>query len=327
MDSSSDSELEHEVVADRIFKARTSAAPSICVVGTESAGATCLIKRFTDGLFPVKNEPSVRVPVPALPATHPLSRTGRQIQAGYQVKDVHRDPLVLRLHLWDVGAVVDKSDGSVVAHSVDSPGGLQKVAELKAEIDAKCPSTPVVLALTKCDLDSTLSDEAVDAFSNANRFAGWFRVSARSGVRVRDVFETLVDRVIACRKDRDSEYMRVRVCDPVRVEDSGAAPYTLYRLSSVTWEMNSNRAMQEFCVSKRYNDFVALRSALMQKANGLSLPLLPEKYNFVSFFSPLGRFDPDFVEQRRVGLQNWINTVVRDSTFGVDPVLRKFLQE
>ena len=55
-------------------------------------------------------------------------------------------------------------------------------------------------------------------------------------------------------------------------------------------------------VTRRYKDFVWLHDRLADTCHGFIIPPLPEK-------SVLGRFDPSFIERRRVGLEKFLQRV------------------
>lgn len=68
-------------------------------------------------------------------------------------------------------------------------------------------------------------------------------------------------------------------------------------------------------VSRRYNDFIQLNGAL--SVSGLDLPLPPKKI--------LGNMDADFVAQRQVALQNYLNVVLMNPILASSLSMKHFL--
>jgi len=75
----------------------------------------------------------------------------------------------------------------------------------------------------------------------------------------------------------------------------------------------------DFSVLRRYNDFLWLYEALQANNPGVLIPPPPEKTAF-------GRFDSNFVQQRRVGLQTCLQKTVNHPLLASDPDLRLFLE-
>ncbi|XP_046483420.1 PX domain-containing protein kinase-like protein isoform X2 [Neodiprion pinetum] len=68
-------------------------------------------------------------------------------------------------------------------------------------------------------------------------------------------------------------------------------------------------------VSRRYNDFVQLNGALCP--SGISLPLPPKRI--------IGNMEPDFIAQRQLALQNYLNTVLMNPILASSLPMKKFL--
>ncbi|KAL1892657.1 hypothetical protein Sste5346_006943 [Sporothrix stenoceras] len=85
---------------------------------------------------------------------------------------------------------------------------------------------------------------------------------------------------------------------------------------------SSSSAGHSFCIYKRYSEFDTLRRRLVasfpQARGGGALPPLPPK-------SVLGKFRPAFLEQRRLGLQYFLNCILLNPEFAGSPVLQDFL--
>ncbi|XP_035726201.1 PX domain-containing protein kinase-like protein isoform X1 [Vespa mandarinia] len=68
-------------------------------------------------------------------------------------------------------------------------------------------------------------------------------------------------------------------------------------------------------VSKRYNDFVQLNAVL--SLSGIDLPLPPKKI--------IGNMEPDFIAQRQLALQNYLNIVLMNPILASSLPMKKFL--
>jgi sorting nexin-1/2 len=74
-----------------------------------------------------------------------------------------------------------------------------------------------------------------------------------------------------------------------------------------------------FSVLRRYSDFLWLYETLSTNNPGVVVPPVPEK-------SPFGRFDGQFVQQRRTALENCINKMANHPVLCKDADLKLFLE-
>ena len=74
-----------------------------------------------------------------------------------------------------------------------------------------------------------------------------------------------------------------------------------------------------FSVLRRYSDFLWLYETLSNNNPGVVVPPAPEK-------SPFGRFDDQFVQQRRLALENCINKMANHPVLCKDTDLKLFLE-
>jgi hypothetical protein len=88
-----------------------------------------------------------------------------------------------------------------------------------------------------------------------------------------------------------------------------------------------------FFVYRRYKQFVTLRGILKDKLSANpkaikfgELPQLPGD-TVSSLLTGAGRFEPEFVEKRRQGLEEFLNIVAHHSFFRFEPELHAFLQD
>ena len=74
-----------------------------------------------------------------------------------------------------------------------------------------------------------------------------------------------------------------------------------------------------FSVLRRYSDFLWLYETLSLNNPGVVVPPAPEK-------NPFGRFDDNFVQQRRLALEKCIQKIANHPILGKDPDLKMFLE-
>jgi len=120
----------------------------------------------------------------------------------------------------------------------------------------------------------------------------------------------------------------VTVVDPVtNVDESSKPTFTTYKVEVETNlpSFNSNK----FSVRRRYNDFVWLRSHIKSqldtRGKSITMPELPG--NTISSFLGYGRFEPDFIEDRRTGLEAFIVSVVKHPWARFEKGLHSFLED
>eukprot|EP01120_Amphizonella_sp_Union-15-10_P008967 TRINITY_DN3311_c0_g2_i1.p1 TRINITY_DN3311_c0_g2~~TRINITY_DN3311_c0_g2_i1.p1 ORF type:complete len:152 (-),score=34.80 TRINITY_DN3311_c0_g2_i1:136-591(-) len=124
------------------------------------------------------------------------------------------------------------------------------------------------------------------------------------------------------------EQIAIIVGDPITHTDaSGKYSYTDYKVTTNT-NMPGYIA-SEFSVRRRYKQFVWLRAHIKQKLDEkgkrLTIPELPG--NTLSSFFGSGRFEKEFVEERRKKLEEFLNSVVNHPWARFEEGLHKFLEE
>ncbi|KAI9152454.1 Vacuolar protein sorting-associated protein vps5 [Blastocladiella emersonii ATCC 22665] len=107
----------------------------------------------------------------------------------------------------------------------------------------------------------------------------------------------------------------IAVSDPTKVGE-GLSPFVVYKVSTKT-TMPGFRA--DSAVSRRYSEFLRLAHHLAGTYPGFVVPGLPEK-------QAIGRFQEDFVEARRVGLQLFLRKIAAHPVFSGDDVFKVFLE-
>ena len=103
------------------------------------------------------------------------------------------------------------------------------------------------------------------------------------------------------------------VVDEALHEGFGPAKHTTYRLTTTLKKTSTTSTCR-----KRFSHFIALRAAMVEAKPGLVIPPLPEK-------SVMNRFESDFVEDRRLMLEVFLNRVVNHPVAVMLPALAQFL--
>eukprot|EP01104_Vermistella_antarctica_P013854 TRINITY_DN4262_c0_g1_i2.p1 TRINITY_DN4262_c0_g1~~TRINITY_DN4262_c0_g1_i2.p1 ORF type:complete len:179 (+),score=43.26 TRINITY_DN4262_c0_g1_i2:301-837(+) len=108
----------------------------------------------------------------------------------------------------------------------------------------------------------------------------------------------------------------VEINETETVMEDGKPQFVLYVIDTETNAPEFDE--KKYTVKRRYNDFVWLRDRLVALLEATKLPKgmkrvspvadLPAASFFSSWFGP-GRFDEEFVEERRVGLVDFLNKV------------------
>ncbi|KAI0794061.1 Vps5 C terminal like-domain-containing protein [Fomes fomentarius] len=108
----------------------------------------------------------------------------------------------------------------------------------------------------------------------------------------------------------------ITVDDPQRVGDPIRA-YTMYTVHTKTTSPMYKKST--FSVLRRYSDFLWLYETLSLNNPGVVVPPVPDK-------NPFGRFDEDFVQQRRLALEKCIQKIAGHPVLQKDTDLKLFLE-
>jgi len=124
------------------------------------------------------------------------------------------------------------------------------------------------------------------------------------------------------------EFINIQVNEPITVNDSAGKPsFTSYLITVETTfpEYSSNH----FSVRRRYSEFVWLKNHLRQKmeekGKRLTIADLPGD-TLGSWLGP-GRYEKEFVEERRKGLEAFMKSVVNHPWARFEEGLHKFLEK
>lgn len=99
------------------------------------------------------------------------------------------------------------------------------------------------------------------------------------------------------------DFLEIEVKNPVTHGSKSSNMYTDYEIVCRT---NIPSFKKKFSrVRRRFSDFDALRSILESQSSRVIIPKLPDK----SIFSYSNRFSPDFIEERREGLEHFLNVI------------------
>lgn len=117
-------------------------------------------------------------------------------------------------------------------------------------------------------------------------------------------------------KDGPLATFTISVDDPQKVGDP-IRPYIMYTVHTRTTSAEFQKSA--FSVLRRYSDFLWIYETLSLNNPGVVVPPVPGK-------NPFGRFDDQFVKQRRLGLEKCIQKIANHPVLGKDPDLRLFLE-
>ncbi|KAI8587019.1 Phox homologous domain-containing protein [Geranomyces variabilis] len=106
------------------------------------------------------------------------------------------------------------------------------------------------------------------------------------------------------------------VTDPMKVSQAMGA-YVLYKVTTKT--NCPHYRSSDVTVNRRFSDFFWLFDKLISSHPGIIVPPVPEK-------QALGRFQEEFVESRRTGLEHFVRKVVSHPVLQEDADLRAFLE-
>ncbi|KAJ6610183.1 Vps5 C terminal like-domain-containing protein [Mycena sp. CBHHK59/15] len=108
----------------------------------------------------------------------------------------------------------------------------------------------------------------------------------------------------------------ISVDDPQKVGDP-IRSFTMYTVHTRTTSPLYKKSA--FSVLRRYSDFLWLYETLSNNNPGVVVPPVPEK-------NPFGRFDDQFVRQRRFALEKCIHKIANHPVLGKDADLKLFLE-
>ncbi|KAI8326087.1 Vps5-domain-containing protein [Martensiomyces pterosporus] len=108
----------------------------------------------------------------------------------------------------------------------------------------------------------------------------------------------------------------IQIMDPVKVSDS-LKSYIAYKVKTQSDAPAFRES--EMTVRRRYRDFDWLIQELIARHPGVIVPAIPEKQS-------MGRFEDEFVESRRAGLESCLTRISEHPILWADDVFRLFLE-
>ncbi|KAJ2009104.1 Vacuolar protein sorting-associated protein vps5, partial [Coemansia sp. S680] len=109
---------------------------------------------------------------------------------------------------------------------------------------------------------------------------------------------------------------QIHVTEPVKVSDS-LKSYIAYKVRTLSDAPMFRES--EMVVRRRYRDFDWLIQELVARHPGIIVPAIPEKQS-------MGRFEDEFVEARRAGLESCLTRISEHPVLWCDDVFRLFIE-
>lgn len=162
----------------------------VCLLGDFAVGKTSLIRRFIEGVFEDKY----------------LSTIGTKVSR----KSLTIDDIALTLLIWDLAggekfsrvmhSYYRGASGAILVCDVTRVETMTIVEQYASDFCCINPGVPFIIVGNKVDLveQRTVPDAQLDEIA-AQLNAPWFASSAKTGVNVETVFQTLGRRVLECR--------------------------------------------------------------------------------------------------------------------------------
>eukprot|EP01128_Nolandella_sp_AFSM9_P002056 TRINITY_DN1244_c0_g1_i1.p2 TRINITY_DN1244_c0_g1~~TRINITY_DN1244_c0_g1_i1.p2 ORF type:complete len:154 (-),score=45.26 TRINITY_DN1244_c0_g1_i1:94-555(-) len=128
---------------------------------------------------------------------------------------------------------------------------------------------------------------------------------------------------------QEPEFIEIVVTDPVTHEDATGKPTFTDYLISVETNL-PEYSKKEFSIRRRFSEFAwlknHLRDQMEDKGKRLSIAELPGN-TLSSWLGLSGRYEKEFIEERRKGLQVFMVSVVNHPWARFEEGLHKFLED
>ena len=167
----------------------------ICLIGDFGVGKTSLIRRFVDRQFSDKYLSTVGVKI---------SRKSVEVNDSQQQKQTK-----LQLLIWDIegstkfkgisASYFQGAKGAIIVGDVTRPESLESISEHLQAFLKPNPKSKAVIALNKSDLiDAEYLEkyQQLYSFKDSNSFVSTYTTSAKTGINVDDIFQSLAHSMI-----------------------------------------------------------------------------------------------------------------------------------
>lgn len=189
----------------------------IIVVGDQNVGKTCILARYSRDQFDSTSPPTLGM--------------------DFQSKLLEYKGRTIRLQLWDIAGqerynavsklYVRGAYGAIIVCDVKEAQSLQSSLKWKKMIEESCDwkdgkPIPMILVQNKVDelkgvglIQPFQTDQSLQEFATTNGFDGAIQSSAKDNTNIPDLFNLVIDRIIAAgglsdisEKPKDSNYSR-----------------------------------------------------------------------------------------------------------------------
>lgn len=168
---------------------RTKQKVKVTVIGDGGVGKTSLIQRFTQGIFQKEY----------------IKTIGAQI-SNYKIENGgHRTELLF----WDLAGQDDfhflrpsfyrASKAAIIVFSLEENNlgkrSYENISSWYDDVKEFCGDIPIVLFANKVDLisEENVDKKRIEDLVETNKFLGFFLTSAKTGMRVKDAFNFLIE--------------------------------------------------------------------------------------------------------------------------------------
>ncbi|KAJ3143673.1 Vacuolar protein sorting-associated protein 5 [Geranomyces variabilis] len=192
-----------------------------------------------------------------------------------------------------------------------------------ARSSSTTPTRPVIRKADYDPLTSSLENPVDDVglgnslAAEVGKWASSFKPGGAPGLSAPARSAEAQPQVVREPPPMEAKYVfKCDVTDPMKVSQAMGA-YVLYKVTTKT--NCPHYRSSDVTVNRRFSDFFWLFDKLISSHPGIIVPPVPEK-------QALGRFQEEFVESRRTGLEHFVRKVVSHPVLQEDADLRAFLE-
>jgi small GTP-binding protein len=151
----------------------------IIIVGDEAVGKTCLVKRYSENIFPIKSYQTIGV--------------------DFSIKELSLDDKLVKLQIWDFGgqehyrhfqySFCEGSDGAIISFDLSNPNSCNNLEKWQSFIkESLSYEIPTVLVGTKSDIKSKDIDWKKILKYSKKYNVKYFETSAKENISVEPPF-------------------------------------------------------------------------------------------------------------------------------------------